>query len=36
MLRARELADAGYNVKDIASILGKSKRTIQRYLAVIA
>lgn len=32
-MRARELADTGHSVKDISSILGKSKRTIQRYLA---
>lgn len=36
MTRARELADAGRSVKDIASILSKSKRTIQRYLVKVA
>ena len=36
MTRARALADAGRSVKDIMSILGKSRRTIQRYLAKVA
>jgi len=36
MIRARALADAGYSVRDIASILGKSVRQIQRYLVKVA
>ena len=35
-MRARELADAGHSIKDIASILGKSRRTIERYLVKVA
>ena len=35
-MRARELADTGHSVKDIMSILRKSRRTIQRYLVKVA